>query len=68
MSKVTFSAKAVASIESTRKAYPHDHLIDVELHMTELQLRDALRQIGSNVSGETLTKWIEEDLHMEIAP
>lgn len=41
--------------------------LEVSLVLTQDQKREVLKQIGATVDGETLAKWIEEDLHMEIS-
>ena len=40
--------------------------LEVSLVLTEDQKREVLKQLGASVDGETLTRWITEDLHMEV--
>ena len=41
--------------------------MEVSLVLTEDQKREVLKQLGASVDGETLARWIAEDLHMEIS-
>ena len=40
--------------------------MEVSLVLTEDQKREVLKQLGATVSGETLAKWIKEDLAWEV--
>lgn len=41
--------------------------MEVSLVLTQDQKREVLKQLGASVDGETLARWIAEDLHMEIS-
>lgn len=41
--------------------------LEVSLVLTQDQKREVLKQLGASVDGETLARWIAEDLHMEIS-
>ena len=41
--------------------------LEVSLVLTQDQKREVLKQLGAAVDGETLARWIAEDLHMEIS-
>ena len=40
--------------------------MEVSLVLTQDQKREVLKQLGASVDGETLARWITEDLHMEV--
>lgn len=40
--------------------------LEVSLVLTQDQKREVLKQLGASVDGETLARWIAEDLHMEV--
>lgn len=41
--------------------------MEVSIVLTQDQKREVLKQLGASVDGETLARWIAEDLHMEIS-
>ena len=41
--------------------------LEVSLVLTQDQKREVLKQLGASVNGETLARWLAEDLHMEIS-
>ena len=40
--------------------------MEASIVLTEDQKREVLKQLGASVDGETLARWIAEDLHMEV--
>lgn len=66
MSTITFPVVQVVGIAQAPLLSGAEHL-EVSLMLSEQGQRAVLRELGRTVVAETLCKWIEEDLHMEIA-
>lgn len=65
---ITFPVERIGYVGNFTNFTTRKPQMEVSLVMTQEQKRAVLKQLGATVDGETLAKWIEEDLHMEIAP
>lgn len=64
---ITFPVERIGYVGNFTNFTTRNPQMEVSLVMTQEQKRAVLKQLGATVDGETLAKWIEEDLHMEIA-
>lgn len=67
MSQITFPVERIGYVGNFTNFTTRNPQMEVSLVMTQEQKRAVLKQLGATVDGETLAKWIEEDLRMEIA-
>ena len=64
---ITFPVERIGYVGNFTNFTTRNPQMEVSLVMTQEQKRAVLKQLGATVDGETLAKWIEEDLRMEIA-
>lgn len=64
---ITFPVERIGYVGNFTNFTTRNPQMEVSLVMTQEQKRAVLKQLGATVDGETLAKWIEEDLHMEIS-